>query len=395
MLKGCDISHHQGNVNFLPLKNDGIDFAIIRSTYGDGYTDREFAVNRDKVRQVGLLTGFYHYSYPQYNSPYAEADWFTSIVQPLQTGEIIVLDFEENYDDPVGWCKTWLDRVQGNTGQKPYLYINLNLNNTNDWTPVVDAGYPIWLARWDYNPVAPAPPTDWDKVWLRQFANNGDVGGISPLDLNTFYGTKTEYMALGKRPDGLPVPPDPTPLPPDDLITPDQYFGKYDQKYLDFDGAFGAQCMDNYRYFVKESLGFPQSPLVVGAYQVWDSYLTDYYDRIENTPTNAPIKGDIVIWGQELGRFGHIAVCKDGTPTEFNSFDQNYPTGSPCHFQHHSYYAVLGWIRKKEPNQPPDPIPPDPIPPDPPAPCVKCCDDWTWKQHLKEAYSLFTGSKNS
>ena len=131
-------------------------------------------------------------------------------------------------------------------------------------------------------------------------------------------------------------------------ITPDQFFGKYDQKGIDFDKNGEFWCVDLYRQFVKEVLGFPQSPLVEGAEDVWDTYLKDYFDRIDNTLTAVPIKGDIIIWSNR-----HIAVCKDGNLIKFTSFDQNYPTGTLCHFQSHSYLNVYGWLRPKAP----EPVP--------------------------------------
>lgn len=353
-MKGCDISHHQGQLDFNVLR-DNLEFVIIRATYGDGYKDTRFEINRDSARQVGLLCGFYHYAYPQYNAPEAEADWFTKTVS-CKVGEIIALDFEEKYPTPVDWCKRFLDRAASNMGFKPYIYLNLATVKAYDWKPVIDAGYPLWLAHWTYDESEPVA-TQWGDVNLRQYSNQGNVGGITPLDLNIFYGTQAEYKATGN-----PAPSDttPPPNPEEQLISPDQYFGKYDQKYLDWDKAFGFQCMDNYRFFCKEVIGSPQSPAVYGAYQVWDTYLQDYFDRIEKTPTNCPIKGDIVIWGQEIGQYGHIGICKDGDSQSFNSFDQNYPTGSPCHFQPHSYYGVLGWLRKKEPTSPEPPTPPEP-----------------------------------
>ena len=154
------------------------------------------------------------------------------------------------------------------------------------------------------------------------------------------------------------------------MITPDQFFGKYDQKGIDFDLYYGFQCMDLYRQFVKECFGFPQSPSVSGAKDVWNTYLTEYFNRITNTIEAVPIKGDIIIWGVGAGPYGHIAVCKDGTQTEFTSFDQNWPVGSLCHFQKHNYTNVLGWLRVKtiEDTIPPAPEPPPmpSLPPEPP-----------------------------
>lgn len=131
------------------------------------------------------------------------------------------------------------------------------------------------------------------------------------------------------------------------MTTPDQFFGKYDQKFIDFDGNASFWCVDLYRQFVRESLNLPQSPTVSGAKDIWTTYLTEYFDRIENTKTNCPIKGDIVIWGSGLSVDGHVAICKDGTLMQFTSFDQNWPVGSPCHFVPHNYNGVLGWLRVK------------------------------------------------
>jgi hypothetical protein len=138
-------------------------------------------------------------------------------------------------------------------------------------------------------------------------------------------------------------------------MTTDEFFGKYDGKGIDFDGYYGFQCMDLYRQFVKEVLNLPQSPSVTGAVNVWDTFLQDKFDRIDNTITAVPIKGDIIIWSQGVGQFGHIAICKDGDPVKFTSFDQNWPVGSLCHFQPHNYTNVLGWLRVKPPVSVPEP----------------------------------------
>ncbi len=131
-------------------------------------------------------------------------------------------------------------------------------------------------------------------------------------------------------------------------MTFDQFIEKYNNKGIDFDGAFGNQCVDLYRQYVKEVLNLPQSPAVVGAKDIFDTYLTSYFTRYNNSPTAVPKKGDIIIWGTKLGQYGHVAVFIDGGVTKFNSFDQNYPVGSLCHIQSHTYTGVLGWIRAKE-----------------------------------------------
>lgn len=133
------------------------------------------------------------------------------------------------------------------------------------------------------------------------------------------------------------------------MITADQFFVKYNLKYIDYDGYYGYQCMDLYRQFVKEVYGCQQSPPVRGAANVWTTYNSTFFDRIPNGPVNYPQKGDIIIWDTRAGGgFGHIAIAMDARSYDFNSFDQNWPVGSRCHKQPHNYKYVLGWLTPKK-----------------------------------------------
>src|SRR3990167_5369030 len=146
-------------------------------------------------------------------------------------------------------------------------------------------------------------------------------------------------------------------------MTLQEFIDKWNGKGLDYDGAYGFQCMDVYRQYVKDVLGAKQSPPVTGAVNVWDTYLSGVFTRTENTPTNSPKSGDVVIWGTRLGQYGHIAACTEADANNFTSFDQNYPIGSVCHLQKHTYVGVLGWLHPK--NLPTDVVTPPESPIDP------------------------------
>lgn len=131
-------------------------------------------------------------------------------------------------------------------------------------------------------------------------------------------------------------------------MTVQQFFIKWNGKLLDFDGSYGGQCVDLYRQYCQEVLQVPQSPPVNGAAEIWNTYLPEFFEAIPNTPTGVPRKGDIVIWDRKLnGGIGHVAIFSEGNAKEFTSFDQNFPVGSNCHFQKHSYKYVLGWLRHR------------------------------------------------
>lgn len=49
---GIDISAHQGNINLEALKNNGVDFVIIRVGYGvSGTLDEKFKRNADLCKK--------------------------------------------------------------------------------------------------------------------------------------------------------------------------------------------------------------------------------------------------------------------------------------------------------------------------------------------------------
>lgn len=136
-------------------------------------------------------------------------------------------------------------------------------------------------------------------------------------------------------------------------MTLDQFVSKYLGKKIDWDGAYGGQCVDLFRQYAQEVLGFPQAKGVRGAADFWTNYESDpalknNYDRIANTPTGVPQKGDVMLWDKDAGGgYGHVAVFLEGNTSSFTSFDQNWPTLSVCTKTKHDYTNVYGWLRPK------------------------------------------------
>jgi hypothetical protein len=122
-----------------------------------------------------------------------------------------------------------------------------------------------------------------------------------------------------------------------------EFFAAYDGKGVDFDGYYGDQCVDLAQFYERDVIGGP--PFTGNACDIWTTYPQSYYTEVTNTPTNVPILGDVLIWSGALnGGYGHIAIFSRGDALDFMSFDQNWPEGSPCHFQEHDYSYVLGWL---------------------------------------------------
>jgi hypothetical protein len=131
-----------------------------------------------------------------------------------------------------------------------------------------------------------------------------------------------------------------------------EFIRVYSGKHLDWDGAFGAQCVDEARFYFAEVCGLCRQPAgVVGARDFYltfekDPVLTGNFAKIPNTPEFVPAPGDVVIWDKSpTNPYGHIAIFVRGNVQSFDSFDQNLPTGAPCGIVHHTYQNVLGFLR--------------------------------------------------
>lgn len=139
----------------------------------------------------------------------------------------------------------------------------------------------------------------------------------------------------------------------------DLFFLEYLARELNFDGKYGNQCVDLYRFYLKY-LGLKQSPGVTGAADIWNNYRQEDFDRIIYAPGVIPEKGDVAIWSKSAGAgFGHVAIVARPGQNDFISMDINFPvegytdgngnfigTGK-SHYQTHSFKNVLGFLRLK------------------------------------------------
>ena len=124
------------------------------------------------------------------------------------------------------------------------------------------------------------------------------------------------------------------------------FVNKWNGEYCEVTGSANAlyQCVDSVNAYIRDVLGFPIIEWTDA--KDFPSKAGDLYDWIPNTLTAIPQEGDLIVW-----KTNHIAICISATQTRFMSFDQNYPLGSPCHTQGHTYANVDGWLRKKVINQ--------------------------------------------
>ena len=132
-----------------------------------------------------------------------------------------------------------------------------------------------------------------------------------------------------------------------------EFVAAYNGKATDYDGAYGAQCVDLIKVYLDKVFGIKPGSWGNAKYY-WIDYakhtrLVNAFNRISNTPSFVPQKGDIMVWdGNQGNGCGHVAICTgEGTTSYFYSYDQNW-NGKAMHKVKHGYDNVYGVLRPKD-----------------------------------------------
>lgn len=172
-------------------QGDGVARVIMRASQGTNLKDANFEGYWSGATSAGIeVIGVYHYCYPQYNAPDAEAAWFHQCVgSRLRPSDFIMIDFEENNAAAnASWLLSFAQEIENLFGRKPYVYSYLSLIQNRLQDSALST-YPLVLADWTYNPdfrpACPAPFTDMEFV---QYSDKVNVPGMGTVDADVFVG---------------------------------------------------------------------------------------------------------------------------------------------------------------------------------------------------------------
>lgn len=137
------------------------------------------------------------------------------------------------------------------------------------------------------------------------------------------------------------------------------FVGKHNGRYVDYDKAYGPQCVDLIKQWQAEN----KQPVQRGNARDWAGARPGYR-WVPNGPFNKPNPGDIVVFTGG-GGYGHIGICMSADKINLTCFEQCYPKstltnsrgqvtslGSPCAVVFHRLYGigtatvVRGWLQK-------------------------------------------------
>jgi lysozyme len=205
-IKGVDVSHFDGTVDWGVARRDGVTFAIIKATEGTSFVDNHFASNWANTRANGIVHGAYHFFRPK-SDPVAQADFFVGVAGSPTSGELPpVIDLEVTDGltaaQVAAGARTFLQRVQQKTGRVPMIYTSVRVFNSLLGGPAGFGPYPLWVANWNVRcPNIPDPP--WTRWTFWQSSATGTVAGFSdPVDVDRFNGTSADLMAFVNAPSG-------------------------------------------------------------------------------------------------------------------------------------------------------------------------------------------------
>lgn len=224
MLKGIDVSTHQGNIDWTRVP---ADFTMIKATQGRGegaatcllsrFTDSKFKRN---VQNCRCPRGVYHYFTARDKSTaLAEADYFCAIIEPYRKNINLwaAVDVESKYLNGLGkteltaLVRLALDHIK-KCGFKPMLYTNPNFLKYR-FEPGAFDDMPIWLAHWGVSKPYSVPNL---QIW--QYGTATVSGIANPVDANYGYfdfvpdkqtykpGDKYTMKEGDAYSDGTPVP---------------------------------------------------------------------------------------------------------------------------------------------------------------------------------------------
>lgn len=202
MKKGIDISYHQGNVNFKKVKADGIDFVILRSSYGQTL-DKKFISYAENCKKNNLdILGVYHFIYALDNDgALANAKFCVEQVEKAGLEKDIYIFCDYEYDtvryarsrgvsltkkECNQFTKTFCQYVLSK-GYKTGVYTNndyyQNVYNKDIWSK-----YPLWLADYAGDPDHPCI--------IQQISSKGSVDGINGnVDMNVLFEEESSEKA--------------------------------------------------------------------------------------------------------------------------------------------------------------------------------------------------------
>lgn len=181
--KGIDVSYAQGKIDWESVKNDGIDYVIIRCGYGDdmeSQDDQFWEYNVEECERLGIPYGVYIYSYATTIAmAQSEANHVLRLIAGHKLSYPVYFDMEDSSTENISTdlreeiAQTFCNAIT-NAGYDVGIYANLYWWNTKLTGEVFNnTSWSKWVAQYstecDYK----------EKYDMWQCTSQGRVNGIA------------------------------------------------------------------------------------------------------------------------------------------------------------------------------------------------------------------------
>lgn len=198
MLNGVDLSEHQTGIDYDAFAQ-GVDFAMVRASYGDHRIDNQGWTHRTALRSRGVPLGHYHYLLPAHSSGPVQARTFLDAVGWPVGGELLALDIEEDAEGLAFTAEMFARVVLNVAGVAPLLYTNPDFLSRYDFSALFALGCPLWVASWGIPAEDFRAPPPWNRANMHQHTSTGHLAGYNGnLDLDAFDGSRDDFFELGR-----------------------------------------------------------------------------------------------------------------------------------------------------------------------------------------------------
>ena len=199
-VRGIDVSHHQGRIDWGMVRKTGVHFAFIKSSEGADHRDTRFKANWSAAKEAGVARGAYHFF--TFCSPgRSQAENFLSRLSS-DAGElppVADVEFAGNCKGRPGYDRirselgAFLRRLEAALGRRPIIYL------TDDSYLRIVEGYFERYSLWPRSVIGQPSESEYGGWLFWQYAGNGRVSGIGTrVDLNVFAGTRAEFSSLSR-----------------------------------------------------------------------------------------------------------------------------------------------------------------------------------------------------
>ncbi len=186
--KGIDVSKWQDNINWKKVSASGIDFAMIRSSYGDSDVDIKLKRNVKGCEKYDIPYGFYHYTYAKnVSQAKKEARFFLKAIKNYSPEYPLVLDIEESFynnmsrDKVTSIITAFMEELE-DAGYFAMIYSSAKFLTDNTYMDKLK-NYDIWIACWGDEERLISNYDYHYGMW--QYSSTGSVKGIDgEVDLN-------------------------------------------------------------------------------------------------------------------------------------------------------------------------------------------------------------------